>query len=262
MRILVTNDDGITAPGLVVLEAIAAELSDDVWVVAPAEEQPGAGHSLTLTAPIRLRQLSDKRFAVRGTPTDCVMMALGQVMKDHRPDVLLSGVNRGGNLAEDVTYSGTVSAAMEGCLAGVRSIALSQVMADYTVGREDFSAAVKYGADVVRRLLAIPAQPGVLMNITFPPVPAADVRGVRVTEQGFRDYGHIAIEERIDPRGFAYYWFGYGREVAAPGHETDLKAMREACISVTPLHLDLTHYATMASLRDAMAGMEEAVRPA
>lgn len=257
MRILVTNDDGISAPGLVVLEAIAAELSDDVWVVAPAEEQSGAGHSLTLTAPIRLRQINPRRFAVRGTPTDCVMMALGNVMVDHRPDLLLSGVNRGGNLAEDVTYSGTVSAAMEGCLAGVRSIALSQVMADYTVGREDFSAAVKYGAQIIRQLLTLPSQAGVLININFPPVPAADVRGVRVTEQGLRDYGHIAIDARTDPRGFDYYWFGYGREVSAPGHETDLKAVREACVSVTPLHLDMTHYATMASLRGALSGLGE-----
>jgi 5'-nucleotidase len=146
MRILVTNDDGINAPGLVALEAIAAELSDDVWVVAPAEEQSGAGHSLTLSQPVRVRQINPRRFAVRGTPTDCVMLALGAVMKDARPDLILSGVNRGGNLAEDVTYSGTVSAAMEGCLAGIRSIALSQCMADYAEGREDFSTATTHAS--------------------------------------------------------------------------------------------------------------------
>ena len=262
MRILVTNDDGITAPGLVALEAIAAELSDDVWVVAPAEEQSGAGHSLTLTAPIRVRRLDDRRYAVRGTPTDCVMMALGQIMKDHRPDLLLSGVNRGGNLAEDVTYSGTVSAAMEGCLAGIRSVAMSKVMRDYTVGNEDFAAAERFGAAIVRGLLATEWPSGVLMNINFPPVAADAVRGVRVTEQGFRDYGHIAIDARVDPRGFPYYWFGYGREVALPGHETDLKAMREACISVTPLHLDLTHYPTLAALRASLGDLAEIDRPA
>ena len=257
MRILLTNDDGIEAPGLVALEAIAAQLSDDVWVVAPAEEQSGTGHSLTLTAPIRLRKLGDKRYAVRGTPTDSVMMAVGQVMKNHRPDLLLSGVNRGGNLAEDVTYSGTVSAAMEGCLAGIRSIALSQAMADYSAGMESFDAATAMGASIIKRLLGVDWQPGVLININFPPVKAADVRGVRVTEQGLRDYGHIAIDARTDPRGFPYYWFGYGRENIEPGHETDLKAMHEACVSVTPLHLDLTHYATMASLRGVLSDLAE-----
>ena len=249
MRILVTNDDGIEAPGLVALEAIAAELSDDVWVVAPAEEQSGTGHSLTLTAPIRLRKLGDKRYAVRGTPTDCVMMAIGEVMKNHRPDLLLSGVNRGGNLAEDVTYSGTVSAAMEGCLAGIRSIALSQTMRDYTVGRELFDAARALAPDIIRKLGTVDWAPGVMMNINFPALAAAEVHGVRIAVQGFRDYGNIRIDARVDPRGFPYYWFGYGREVEEPAVETDLKAIREGCVSVTPLHLDLTHYPTMKALR-------------
>jgi 5'-nucleotidase len=262
MRILVTNDDGITAPGLVALEAIAAQLADDVWVVAPAEEQSGAGHSLTLSQPVRLRQIDPRRFAVRGTPTDCVMLALGTVMKGAPPDLILSGVNRGGNLAEDVTYSGTVSAAMEGCLAGIRSIALSQVMADYTIGNEDFSTATTHGAAIVRHVQTIDWPAGVLININFPPVAPAEVRGVRVTEQGFRDYGNIQLVERIDPRGFPYYWHGYGKEKTMPGHETDLKAMHEACISVTPLHLDMTHYQTMAALVAALAPLAEADRPA
>lgn len=253
MRILLTNDDGIEAPGLVALEAIARELSDDVWVVAPAEEQSGTGHSLTLTAPIRLRKLGDKRFAVRGTPTDSVMMAIGHVMKDHRPDLLLSGVNRGPNMAEDVTYSGTVSAAMEGCLAGVRSIALSQAMIDYTVGSEDFGPARTMGAEIVRRLCAFDWEPGVLMNVNFP---GREPKGVRVASQGFRDYGNIDIVGRTDPRGFPYFWFGYGREIETPAHATDLEAVRSGCVSVTPLHLDLTHYATMDRLREAMAGLE------
>ncbi len=253
MRILVTNDDGIAAPGLVALETIAAELSDDVCVVAPAEEQSGAGHSLTLSQPVRLRQLGPKRYAVLGTPTDCVMLALGVVLADGKPDLILSGVNRGGNLAEDVTYSGTVSAAMEGCLAGIRSVALSQVMADYTIGMEDFSTATTHGADVLRRIQSIDWPAGVLINVNFPPVAPAAVKGVRVTEQGFRDYGNVTLVKRIDPRGFPYYWHGYGKEKPAPGHETDLKAMHEGCISVTPLHLDMTHHATMAALRAALA---------
>jgi 5'-nucleotidase len=249
MRILVTNDDGISAPGLVALEAIAAQLSDDVWVVAPAEEQSGAGHSLTLSRPVRLREVAPRRYAVQGTPTDCVMLALGAVLKDHKPDLILSGVNRGGNLAEDVTYSGTVSAAMEGCLAGIRSIALSQVMADYTAGMEDFTTATTHAPDIIRRVQQIDWPEGVLININFPPVAAHAISGVRVTEQGFRDYGNIHLVERIDPRGFPYYWHGFGKEKLVPGHDTDLKAMHEAAISVTPLHLDMTHYQTMAALR-------------
>ena len=252
MRILLTNDDGIEAPGLIALEAIAAELSEDVWIVAPAEEQSGTGHSLTLTAPIRLRRLGDRRFAVRGTPTDAVMMAIGHVMKDHRPDLILSGVNRGPNMAEDVTYSGTVSAAMEGCLAAVRSVALSQAMADYTAGAEDFGAARAYGATIIRRLTAMDWPAGVLMNVNFPARVTAEPPVV-VCAQGFRDYGNIRIDARVDPRGFPYYWFGYGRDMADPERETDLHAVRSGAVAVTPLHLDLTHYATMAALQAALA---------
>ncbi len=250
MRILLTNDDGIEAPGMAALEAIAAVLSDDVWVVAPAEEQSGTGHSLTLTAPIRLKRLGDRRFAVRGTPTDAVMMAVGHVMKDHAPDLILSGVNRGPNMAEDVTYSGTVSAAMEGCLAGVRSVALSQAMADYTVGGEDFGPARDHGANIIKRLAAMEWPDGVLMNVNFPAAVTADPPVV-VCAQGFRDYGNIRIDARTDPRGFPYYWFGYGREMDNPLEATDLHALRHGAIAVTPLHLDLTHDATLGALRRA-----------
>jgi len=253
MRILVTNDDGIYAPGLVALEAIAAELSDDVWVVAPAEEQSGAGHSLTLSQPVRMRELVPRRFSVRGTPTDCVMLALGAVLETQKPDLILSGVNRGGNLAEDVTYSGTVSAAMEGCLAGIRSIALSQVMMNYTAGQEDFRTATTHGAAIIRNIQSVEWPDGVLININFPAVTADQVRGVRVTEQGFRDYGNIHLVKRTDPRGFPYYWHGFGKEKPSPGHQTDLDAMHEACISVTPLHLDMTHHQSLSALRQALA---------
>lgn len=257
MRILLTNDDGIYAPGLVALEMIAAALSDDIWVVAPAEEQSGAGHSLTLSQPVRLRELGPRRFSVRGTPTDCVMLALGAVLEDTKPDLILSGVNRGGNLAEDVTYSGTVSAAMEGCLAGIRSIALSQVMMDYTAGQEDFRTATTHGAAIIRHLQSIDWPEGMLININFPPVLAEDVRGVRVTEQGLRDYGNIHLVKRTDPRGFPYYWHGFGKEKPTPGHKTDLEAMHEACISVTPLHLDMTHHQSLQGLRQALAPLAE-----
>ncbi|MFA7440661.1 MAG: 5'/3'-nucleotidase SurE [Sphingomonadaceae bacterium] len=256
MRILLSNDDGIDAPGFAALERIAAQLSDDIWVSAPAEEQSGAGHSLSLHAPIRVRKRGDRRFAVAGTPTDSVMMALGYLMEGVRPDLLLSGVNRGPNLAEDVTYSGTVSAAMEGTLAGVPSIALSQHMSDYTFGRENFAAAEAAGAEVIRRILATEWQQGVLININFP---ARDVPlGVKVTHQGLRDYGHIRVDARTDPRGIPYYWFGYGREMETVAHRTDLEAVRDGYVSVTPLHLDLTHYQAMENLRAAVEASGEA----
>ena len=162
MRILLTNDDGYHAPGLAALEAIAAELSDDVWVVAPADEQSGASRSLTINRPLRIRAFGERRFAVSGTPTDAVLMALGTIMKDTPPDLILSGVNRGANLAEDVLYSGTVAAAMEGALAGVRSIALSQLYrreGDGVGGAVSFATAESWGARVLRPLLDLPFDP-------------------------------------------------------------------------------------------------------
>src|SRR4029450_3068237 len=166
MRILLTNDDGISAPGFAVLESIAAQLSDDVWAVAPTEEQSGAGHSLTLTRPIRLRRHGERKFSVSGTPTDAVMMALAHIMKDNPPDLILSGINRGANLAEDVTYSGTVSAAMEGALAGVRSVALGRAYAPEGMGDlVPFAAAEAWAEEVIRPLVEAPFAPGTLVNV-------------------------------------------------------------------------------------------------
>lgn len=242
MRILLTNDDGIHARGLAVLETIARRFSDDVTVVAPAEEQSGAGHSLTLTRPLRIRSLGHRRYAVTGTPTDAVMMALARIMADAPPDLILSGVNRGANLAEDVTYSGTVSAAMEGALAGVRAIALSQVYAREGMAETvPFDAAAGWGERVLRPLIDAPFAPGMLVNVNFPARPAADVRGVRVARQGVRDYGRLRIVERTDPRGYDYYWFALDTVPGDPPPETDLAAVHDGWIAVTPLHLDLTH---------------------
>ncbi|WP_156679827.1 5'/3'-nucleotidase SurE [Sphingomonas profundi] len=249
MRILLTNDDGIHATGLKVLEAIARTLSDDVTVVAPAEEMSGAGHSLTLTRPVRLRRHGDRRFSVSGTPTDSVMMAVAEVMRDAKPDLILSGINRGANLAEDVTYSGTVSAAMEGTLAGIRSIALSQVYARRGMGDAvTFEAAEAWGARVLAPLLDEPWVPGTLTNINFPPVPADQVRGIKVVQQGLRDYGRLEIVKGDDPRGFPYYWFSLGGTVDRIPGETDLEAIADGYVSVTPLHLDLTHGPSLARL--------------
>ena len=253
MRILITNDDGIDAPGLRLLERVAASLSDDLWVVAPADEQSGTGHSLTLTQPLRLRRHAERRWSVTGTPTDAVMMALAHVMKDHRPDLILSGVNRGANLAEDATYSGTVSAAMEGALAGVPSIALSQAYARQGMGATvPFDAAEAWAAKVVAPLAAAELAPGTLVNVNFPAIEAASVRGVRVCRQGFRDYGRLHVVERSDPRGFPYYWFGLASTIETPGHTTDLEAVADGFVSVTPLHLDLTHEPSLDPLRSLL----------
>lgn len=242
MRILLTNDDGVNARGLALLETIARRLSDDVWIVAPAEEMSGAGHSLTLTAPVRLRKLDERRFAVTGTPTDAVMMAIAHVMADHRPDLILSGINRGANLAEDVTYSGTVSAAMEGALADIPSIALSQSYARQGMGDGvPFAAAEAWAERVLRPLVAAPFAPRTLVNINFPALAAEDVRGIRVTQQGLRDYGRLQLVQRRDPRGYDYFWFGLGPMIETPGHSTDLEAVADGYVAVTPLHLDLTH---------------------
>ncbi len=198
MRILLTNDDGIHAPGMAVLEAIAARLSDDVWVCAPAEENSGAGHSLTLHMPVRLQQHGERRFAVTGTPTDAVNLALRKLFADKAPDLVISGVNNGENLADDVTYSGTVSAAMEGALAGIPAVALSQARRDAGHG---FSAAEHWAATALAPLLAVPMARRTVINVNFPPLAAADVRGIRVVRQGFHDYARGTVIVGTDPRG-------------------------------------------------------------
>ena len=253
MRILLTNDDGIHAPGLAVLEAIARQFSDDIWICAPAEEQSGAGHSLTLTRPVRMRQHDARRFSVSGTPTDAVTMGLRKALPGP-PDLILSGVNRGANLGDDVTYSGTVSAAIEGALAGIRSIALSQVYAREGMGDTvPFAAAEAWGAKVIASLLGAPFAPRTLVNVNFPALDPQAVKGIRVCRQGFHDYARGSVVEGTDPRGYPYYWFGlHGIEHTA-GHATDLEAIDEGFVSVTPLQLDLTHDASLAALAERFA---------
>jgi 5'-nucleotidase len=251
MRILLTNDDGINAPGLVVLEKIARAFSDDIWIVAPMEEQSGAGHSLTLARPLRLRQHGEKHYSVSGTPTDAVMMAIGHLMRDQRPDLILSGVNRGANLGEDVTYSGTVSAAMEGAISGVRSIALSQVYAQEGLGDAiPFEAAERWGARVVRALLDHPETARTLINVNFPALPASAVKGMKVARQGFHDVYRTSIVGGTDPRGYDYFWFGLNHSDSVPA-DTDLAAVADGYIAITPLHFDLTHDASLAALEQA-----------
>ena len=245
MRILVTNDDGIHAEGLAVLERIARQLSDDVWVVAPETDQSGVAHSLSLSNPLRLREISEKRYAVQGTPTDCVIMAVRSVMADARPDLVLSGVNRGSNVAEDVTYSRTIAAAMEGTLLGVPSIAISQA---YAPGNRDsirWDCAESHAPGIIRRLLEEGIPEGVLFNLNFPNAGPDEVAGVAVTVQGRRDQELVQLEPRKDGRGNPYYWIAFQRSGKEPANGTDLKALAEKRISITPLELDLTHEPTL-----------------
>jgi 5'-nucleotidase len=251
MRILITNDDGIHAEGLDSLERIARALSDDVWIVAPESDQSGVAHSLSLNDPLRLRKVSDKRYAVKGTPTDCVIMAIRHVMIDARPDLVLSGVNKGQNVAEDVTYSGTIAGAMEGTLLGVPSIAVSQA---YPFGNRSgirYEIAERFGPDLIRRILDLGMPEGVLINLNFPSVPENEVKGVRVTVQGRRDTQVLSIEPRHDGRGHPYYWIAFNPARQHPPEGTDLSAMQEGYISVTPLRLDLTDMPTVTRLAEA-----------
>jgi 5'-nucleotidase len=245
LRILISNDDGVNAPGIKVLERIAKTLSKDVWVVAPEHEQSAAGHSLTIRRPLRVRKLSTRRFCVDGTPTDSVLLGVNHIMKGKKPDLVLSGINRGANLGEDVTYSGTVAAAMEGTILGVPAIALSQVMTPPHPVK--WSTAEAWAPRVIRWLLAKGWPRNVLMNINFPDVTQAHVTGIEVTRQGKRKIGD-EIVERKDPRGEAYVWIGAQRaeDPSAPG--TDIEAVYRGAVAVTPLCFDLTHFDTMKAL--------------
>lgn len=247
MRILLTNDDGIHAPGLALLEQLAASLSDDVWVCAPAEEQSGAGHSLTLHMPVRLREHGHQRFSVTGTPTDAVNLALRKLFAEKAPDLVISGINAGENLADDITYSGTISAAMEGALAGIPAIALSQTMRD---GERDYSAAEGWGERVLRVLSGTTMARRTLVNVNFPDLPADLVKGVRVVRQGFHDYDRGSLIESTDPRGRPYFWFGLQDAEHTLDHGTDLEAVEDGYIAVTPLQVDLTHYSAMDTLAE------------
>lgn len=251
MRILLTNDDGILAPGLKALEKIARKLSKDIWVVAPEYEQSGASHSLTLTQPLRVRRVNSRKFAVRGTPTDCVIMAIDTIMRGFRPDLILSGVNRGGNLGEDVTYSGTIAAAMEGTLLGIPSIALSQNFVHQHPVK--WATAEHHAPLVIRKLLKAGWPKDVLVNVNFPDVVHAQVGAVEVVRQGKRDLTDLVIDDRIDARGVPYYWIGFRRQVGKLADDTDLGVIARGGISVTPLQLDLTHRSTLSKLRSAFA---------
>jgi len=248
MRILLSNDDGVHSPGLALLEKIAREFSDDVFVVAPETDQSGVAHSLSLSDPLRIREISPRHFAVKGTPTDCVILAVRKLM-DRPPDLVLSGINKGQNVAEDVTYSGTIAAAMEGALLGIPSIALSQAY-NFFVNRQGipWDCAKTHVSGVLRRLMAAGVPQNVLMNVNFPPCSAEEVKGVAITVQGRRSADLMYIEDRLDGRGNPYHWIAFRRGDFTPGAGTDLEALEENLISITPLKLDLTDHPTVTTL--------------
>jgi 5'-nucleotidase len=253
MRILLTNDDGVHAPGLAVLERIAKRLSSDIFIVAPEMDQSGVAHSLSLNNPLRLREISPRHFAVHGTPTDCVIMGVRKIMAEAQPDLILSGVNRGQNVAEDVTYSGTIAATMEGALIGVPSIALSQAHKGGEGPDVRWDCAEAHAPDLIKKILAAGIAPGALVNVNFPACAADQVAGVAVTTQGRRDTQLLRIDERRDGRGNPYYWLVFARGGFTPEAGTDIDAIARNRISVTPLRLDLTDEATRGRYAKALA---------
>jgi 5'-nucleotidase len=253
MRILLTNDDGIEAYGLQVLERIARALSDDVWICAPLHEQSGKGRGVTLHDILRVKRYGNQRFAVEGTPTDCVQVAINDLMPEP-PDLVLSGVNRGFNLAQDVTLSGTVAGALQGMTLGIPSIAMSQCL-DFDIDIEaQWQAAETHGAAVVSRLLSEGWPADVIININYPDCGADDVTGIEVTRQGLRDMHEMHAVKRVDPRGRDYYWINFHNFEQTMPDGTDLRAVAEKRISVTPLHVDLTHYESLHRLKGVLGG--------
>jgi 5'/3'-nucleotidase len=252
MRILVTNDDGIHAPGLAACEKIARALTDDVWIVAPETEQSGASHSLTLTLPLRLREVEKQRFAVTGTPTDCVMMACAHILKDNPPTLILSGVNRGSNIADDVTYSGTIAGAMEGTALGIPSIALSQSYGFGEGAEVHWECAQTHAPPLIRKLVAAGWPQDVLININFPDALPSEVKGIDIASQGKRDLQTANLERRIDARGNPYFWIGFKRVRSNPPEGTDLHAIYNKRISVTPLHLNLTEFKVLDTMKQTL----------
>lgn len=260
MRILVTNDDGINAPGLAVLERIASEISGpdgEVWVVAPAFEQSGVAHKISYTHPMLIAQMGERRYAAEGSPADCVMAGLFDVLDGAVPDLVLSGVNRGNNSAENALYSGTLGGAMEGALQGLPAIALSQFYGPRIAHLENrFEAAERHGADVVRRILAAMPEDGadyrLFFNVNFPPVPADEVQGVRTAAQGFRRGTSFRTEPHLSPSGRRFLWIrGVNQQVATePG--TDAAVNLEGWISVTPMRADLTAHDALDHFRETL----------
>ena len=257
MRILITNDDGINAPGLEVLTAIATDLAGahgEVWTVAPAFEQSGVAHCISYTHPMMIAKMGERRFAAEGSPADCVMAGLHDVMQDSPPDLVLSGVNRGNNSAENALYSGTLGGAMEAALQGLPAIALSQYLGPRNMGIDNpFEAAAVHGADLIRKVLAASPDAGedyrLFYNINFPPVPAAEVRGARVAPQGYRRGTKFSVEPHSSPSGRRFLWVRGGEQHVPTAPGSDAAVNLDGYISVTPMRADLTAHDTLEALR-------------
>src|ERR1700751_6374084 len=242
MPILCTNDDGIHAPGLKVVEQIAHELSDDVWIVAPELDQSGVSHSLSLNDPLRLRQVTERHFAVRGTPTDCVIMGARHMLLPKLPDIGLSGVKKGRNVAEDVVYSGTIAGALEGTILGLPSFALSQEFSIETREKPLWDTALKFGPPIIRKVIEAGIPKNTVINVNFPACAPEQVAGIRVTRQGKRNLGFLKVDQRRAGRGNPYFWIGFERSsmLEPPAEGSDLAALAARYVSVTPLRLDRT----------------------
>ncbi|MFM6832093.1 MAG: 5'/3'-nucleotidase SurE [Novosphingobium sp.] len=245
-RILIVNDDGIDGPGIQLLERIARQFSDDVWVVAPDEERSGASQAISVSHPIRYSQRGERHFAVHGTPTDCALLGINEFLEGRKPDILLSGINAGPNLAEDVHYSGTCAAAKEGALLGIPSFALSQ-MRSYGVPTL-WEASETHLPGILGSLLDMAWRPGTFININVPNLPPAEIAGVKITRQGQRLPGGFLPVRRVDERTVPYFWVKIHPKAPELVEGTDLHAVAHGAISVTPMQLDLTHREMIADL--------------
>ena len=253
MRILLTNDDGIAAKGLSVLRSIAEQLSDDVWVCAPDTEQSAASRGVSLHNPVKLRKFEERVYSVTGTPTDSIIVAMKELFEDKKPDLVLSGVNRGQNLAEDVTFSGTIAGALQGMQMGVPSIALSLARGFQGAKSLPWETAEAHGAKLIKQLLSMGWPKDVILSVNFPDTPPDGVKGIQITQQGRRDFQMSGVDKRAHPRGGDYFWLTYGAGLSNPPQGTDLRAIYDGYISITPLHTDLTHGQTLEALKKGFA---------
>jgi 5'-nucleotidase len=243
VKILITNDDGFYAEGIKQLKD-ALKDKNDVYVVAPDRERSATSHSLTLDFPLRIKEKGEKEYAVDGTPTDCVLVAIHGLMKENKPDLIISGINHGANMGEDVTYSGTVAAAFEGSILGIRSVAIS------LVGKENliFDSAKLFITGFVNCFKDFGLKKGTLFNVNVPNLPPSDIEGITITKLGKRIYRDDIIQQ-IDPRGKYYYWIGGDTPIWEDIKGTDFDAIENNKISVTPVHLDLTHYESIEKMK-------------
>ncbi len=241
--ILISNDDGIDSPGVHRLAEALGKIGDVIMVV-PDRERSAASHALTLHKPLRMEMIRERVYTVNGTPTDCVNLAVNHLLLQ-KPALVVSGINRGGNLGDDVTYSGTVSAAFEGTLLRIPSFAVSQVAEEGFL----FDTAARFAALLALRILRDGLPPGVLLNVNVPNLPWEEIRGIRISRQGRRIFDENAIVEKVDPRGKKYYWIGGSRLSWEKDPGSDFEAIEENRISVTPLRLDLTDHPALATLK-------------